>query len=143
MLINMRRKFRFTSIVFILLLSLVISACGNSSDDEESESTNNDNGDSGVELGKKDITLPYVAWAGVEARTYLLAQVLEDVGYNVDMKVVEAGPMFSSVADGSADFVTVLWLPITHGEYWDQYEDDLTKVNEVLDEAPLSLTVPS
>ena len=145
MLESTRKRFCFTGIVMILLLSLGLTACGNSSDDEDSGSAknDNDNGDSGVALGDKDITLPYVAWAGVEARTQLLAQVLEDVGYNVETKVVEAGPMFSSVADGSADFTPVLWLPTTHGEYWDKYEDDLTKVNEVLDQAPLSLTVPS
>lgn len=144
----MAHKFRLTvtGTVMILLLSLGLTACGSNSNDGGSASTNNDNGndqgDDDVELGDKDITIPYVAWAGVEARTHLLAQVLRDVGYNVELKEVEAGPMYSSVADGSADFVTCLWLPATHGEYWDKYEDDLTKVNEVLDQAPLSLTVP-
>src|SRR5699024_12052233 len=93
----------------------------NSNEDKDTDYAKNDNenGDSGYAIGEKDITLPYVAWAGVEARTQLLAQVLEDVGYNVETKVVEAGPMFSSVADGSADFTPVLWLPTTHGEYRD------------------------
>ncbi len=59
------------------------------------------------------------------------------------MKQVEAGPMWSSVADGSADFMASAWLPATHASYWEQYEDDLVKVNQVLDKAPLALAVPS
>src|SRR5699024_12024425 len=116
MLESTRKRFRFTGIVMILLLSLGLTACGNSSDDADADSTNNDNdnGDSGVELGDKDITLPYVGWAGVEARTQLLAQVLQDVGYNVETKLVEAGRMFSSVADGSPSCTPVLWLTTTH-----------------------------
>ncbi len=87
--------------------------------------------------------MPYVAWAREEISTHVLAAVLEDVGYNVEVSQVEAGPMFTSVADGDSDFHTSAWLPATHQSYWDEYGDDLEKVNEVLDKAPLALTVPS
>src|SRR5699024_3469187 len=45
------------------------------------------------------------------------------------------------IRDRNVTGVQTCALPIW--EYWDKYEDDLTKVNEVLDQAPLSLTVPS
>src|SRR5699024_1246940 len=47
-----------------------------------------------------------------------------------------------SVADGSADFHASGWLPTTHKDYWEKYKDDLVKVNETLDKAPLALAVP-
>lgn len=144
----MLKNLRFKSLTFvlILMLSLVLAACGNDEASDASSGDNggdgNDNAGDGVDLGEEDITVPYVAWAGAEARTFLIAEVLEDVGYDVDVKQVEAGPMWSSVADGSADFTASAWLPTTHGDYWDKYEDDLVDVNEANDKAPLALTVP-
>ncbi|MBO0992515.1 glycine betaine ABC transporter substrate-binding protein [Bacillus sp. SD088] len=141
-----RKKFYLVGFAFTLALSMLLAACGNSADDESNgnDSAGSDtDGGSGVELGQEDLTLPYVAWARETPASYLLAAVLEDVGYSVDVKQVEAGPMWSSVADGSADFMASAWLPATHASYWEQYEDDVVKVNEVLDKAPLALAVPS
>lgn len=142
----MFKKYRWASIVSIFLLAIVLVACGGN--EEEEADTGQDDDDnieeaSGLELGQEDLTLPYVGWARETISSYLLAAVLEDVGYNVDVTLVEAGPMFTSVADGSADFHTSAWLPATHASYWEEYEDDLVKVNEVLDKAPLGLTVPT
>jgi glycine betaine/proline transport system substrate-binding protein len=136
------KKFRFIGIVFVLILSLALTACGNSNGNDEG-SDNAAGTTSGVDLGKKDITLPYVAWAGVVARTYLAAAVLEDVGYNVDVKQVEAGPAFAGLAGGSADAYLGAWLPVTHKSYWEKYSDKLVKVGKIIDKAPLGLTVPT
>src|SRR5699024_8522872 len=35
------------------------------------------------------------------------------------------------------------WFPATHASYWEEYEDDLVRVNQTIDSAPLALTVPS
>src|SRR5690625_7528331 len=51
--------------------------------------------------------------------------------------------MYSIDTDGSADFNTTAWLPATHATYWEEYEDDLVRVNQTIDSAPLALTVPS
>lgn len=144
----------------MLALALILVACGGNDSGEEdtagqdtegttedqgSEGTTEDsgNGEEGLELGQEELTVPYVAWARETISTHLLAALLEDVGYTVDVKQVEAGPMFASVADGSADFHTSAWFPATHASYWEQYQDDLVRVNQVLDQAPLALTVPS
>lgn len=139
----MFKKFRFAALAMIFMLAITLVACG-SDDDKDDSAGGDDSGDSddGVELGDKDITVPYVAWAGAEARTILIAEVLEQVGYNVNPTQVEAGPMWSSVADGSADFMASAWLPTTHGDYWEKYEDDVVSVNTANDKAPLALTVP-
>ncbi len=82
----MKKRFYLIGLV-ALSLSMLLAACGNDSNDEST----NDNGSSGektsggVELGQKDLTLPYVAWARETPVSYLLAAVLEDVGYNVDV----------------------------------------------------------
>lgn len=146
----MFKRTKFFSLMLLVVLALVLAACGGSDDggadtgdtgDADTETT----GDSELllELGQENLSIPYVAWAREAISTHMLAAILEDVGYNVELKQVEAGPMFAGVAEGTEDFHTSAWLPATHAEYWNQYGDDLVKVTEVLDKAPLALTVPS
>lgn len=133
------KKKTWVSLLLILTLSLLLVACGGG---DNEENANEGNEGTSIELGQKNLTVPYVAWAREAISTHILAELLEDVGYNVTVTQVEAGPMWASVADGSADFHTSAWLPATHAEYWNQYEDDLVQVAEVLDKAPLALAVP-
>ncbi|MCT1901706.1 glycine betaine ABC transporter substrate-binding protein [Oceanobacillus sojae] len=140
----MFKNVKFLSFIAMLALVLLLAACG-SGDEEDAGSDDNGGGEeaSGTELGETDLTVPYVAWAGALARTPLLKQVLEEVGYNVEDTQVEAGAMWSSVASGDAAFMTASWLPATHQSYWEQYEDDVEVIGEFVAEAPLALTVPA
>lgn len=147
----MLKKFRFLGIALVLALAVALVACGsdddnNNNDDNnaaKNDANNNDNDSSGdIELGQKDLTISLVAWAGEQARTPIVAKVLEEAGYNVEQTVLEAGPMWQAVADGGADFTTAAWLPATHNEYWEQYQDDVDKFAVFIDQAPLALTVP-
>ncbi|WP_245183501.1 glycine betaine ABC transporter substrate-binding protein [Lentibacillus salicampi] len=130
-----------------MLLIMLLAACGGGSEEETEADASDDEGSEetseGPEIGQKDLTQPYVAWARETISTHMLGALLEKVGYNVELKQVEAGPMWSSVADGSADFHTSAWLPATHASYWEKYEGDIVKVKQVLDKAPLALSVPS
>lgn len=94
------------------------------------------------ELGEEDVTLTYIAWAGALARTPLLAKVLEEAGYTVDQSQMEAGPAWQAVADDPSSVLTAAWLPATHADYWDEYEDDVEELGTFVDKAPLALTVP-
>lgn len=140
----MFKNVKFLGFIAMLALVLLLAACGNG-DEEDAGSDDNGSGEeaSGTELGETDLTVPYVAWAGALARTPLLKQVLEEVGYNVEDTQVEAGAMWSSVASGDAAFMTASWLPATHQSYWEQYEDDVEVVGEFVAQAPLALTVPA
>src|SRR5690625_4809980 len=120
---------------------MILVACGG--EDNGGEEGGASDQELELELGEKSLTIPYVAWARETISTHLLAAILEEIGYDVEVPQVEAGPMYASVADGSADFHTSAWLPATHANYWEEYEDDLVQVTEVLDQAPLALTVPS
>ncbi len=147
----MLKKRYLSCLALTLMLSvMLLAACSEgessteasgSSENNEGESVHKEN--SGPELGKKDLTIPYVAWARETVVSYLMGEVLEDIGYNVDVKQVETGPMWASVADGSADFTASAWLPESQKQYWDQYKDQVVEVNQTLDKAPLALTVPT
>ncbi|MUV36442.1 Glycine betaine-binding protein OpuAC [Lentibacillus sp. JNUCC-1] len=147
----MMKKQHFIGFIMILVLSMLLVACGGNNDNTDNQSSAENNGDQeatnenneGPELGKKELTIPYVAWARETVVSYLLGEVLEDIGYDVDVKQVETGPMWASVADGSADFTASAWLPESQKAYWDKYKDEVEEVNQTLDEAPLALTVPT
>ncbi|WP_066186937.1 glycine betaine ABC transporter substrate-binding protein [Gracilibacillus timonensis] len=145
----MIKNVKLFGFIAVLALVMLLAACGGSGDEEDAGSGDNgdtDNGSEsadGAELGETDLTVPYVAWAGALARTPLLKQVLEEVGYTVEDTQVEAGAMWSSVASGDAAFMTASWLPATHASYWEEYEDDVEVVGEFVAQAPLALTVPS
>ncbi|WP_373895641.1 glycine betaine ABC transporter substrate-binding protein [Virgibacillus natechei] len=146
----MTKKFKLLGAALVLVLVMVLAACGGGDSEEGSDSDSGENGSEGdessngsVELGESDLTLTYVAWAGALVRTPLLQEVLEEVGYNVEATQVEAGAMWSSVAQDDASFMTASWLPTTHGQYLEQYEDDTEVIGEFVAKAPLSMTVPS
>lgn len=72
----MMKKLRITGVALILLVSMFLAACGGG----DSDSKDSKDSDLEVELGQEKLTLPYVAWARETVISYLLAEVLEEVG---------------------------------------------------------------
>ncbi|MBW8822171.1 MAG: glycine betaine ABC transporter substrate-binding protein, partial [Streptomyces sp.] len=60
-----------------------------------------------------------------------------------DAKQFDAGPLYTSVASGNADFMTGAWLPTTHEQYWKKYGDQLDDLGAWYDKTSLELSVPS
>lgn len=130
----LRNNFKLLGLIASLAFVVILTAC--SGDNSSSEKT--------LELGGKDIEIPY-AGAGSTARSHVLAEVLEDVGYNVTSTQVEAaGPMFASTAENSDTLHASGWFPSTHMAYLDKYGDDIEVYEDknFIDKAKLSLTVP-
>ncbi|MBM7691346.1 glycine betaine/proline transport system substrate-binding protein [Peribacillus deserti] len=88
------------------------------------------------------VTLTYVAWESEVASNNVIALVLQEHGYTVDLKQVEAGPMFAAVADGSADAMVSAGLPTTHKDYYETYKAGLEDLGPNLKGTKLGLTVP-
>lgn len=84
----------------------------------------------------------YVAWDSAVASTNVMAKVLEDQGYKVKMSQVEAGPMWTAVADGSADALLAGWLPVTHETYAEKYDGKFEDVGASMTGVKIGLTVP-
>lgn len=90
-----------------------------------------------------EITLGYVAWDSEIASTNVIGKVLSDLGYEVTLRQVEAGPMWTGVADGSLDAHVAGWLPSTHQDYYEKYDGDFEDLGENLKGTKLGLVVPS
>ncbi|MFC4324279.1 glycine betaine ABC transporter substrate-binding protein [Litchfieldia salsa] len=90
-----------------------------------------------------EIKLLYVAWDDVIASTNVVANVLESVGYEVNLIQVDAGPMWAGVADGSGDALVGAWLPTTHADYYAEYEGKFEDLGANLSGTKLGLVVPA
>lgn len=97
----------------------------------------------GVEKVDGDkIKLAYVAWDSEIASHNVMKIVLEDMGYKVTLTQVEAGPLWTAVADGSADASLAAWMPLTHKTYADKFEGKFEELGINMEGVKVGLVVP-
>lgn len=141
-----QKRLRYICLSFLFVMAVVLTACGDDGEGNKAQSAdgNNNNGNekNTAQIGDKEVTLPYVAWAGCVASTNVVKSVLEKTGYDVTITQVSKGPMYAAVADSSADAHVCTWLPNNGLNLWKRYKDQLIKVNKTIDVAPIGLAVP-
>lgn len=119
----------FSLILAIGVLSGCSSTTGSSNNDKKSKGT---------------VKLVYVNWAEGIAMTNLVSAILQDkMGYKVDMKQGDVGMVFTSLSSGDMDVFLDGWLPVTHKDYMDKYQDKLEKLGVNFENAKIGLVVPS
>ena len=98
----------------------------------------------GVEKVDGDkIKLAYVSWDSEIASHNVMKLVLEEMGYDVTLTQVEAGPLWTAVADGSADASLAAWLPVTHKTYADKFEGKFEELGTSMEGVKIGLVVPA
>ncbi|MFR9774778.1 glycine betaine ABC transporter substrate-binding protein [Micromonospora sp. MS34] len=100
-----------------------------------------DKSDGASDKGKK-ITIGYMAWDEAIAASHLWQHILEEKGYQVQLKNLEAGLVYGGLANGDIDLFLDSWLPQTHASYMEKYGDKLEKLGVWYDDASLSIAVP-
>ncbi|MEU8256594.1 glycine betaine ABC transporter substrate-binding protein [Micromonospora inaquosa] len=90
----------------------------------------------------KKITIGYMAWDEAIAASHLWQDILQDKGYQVELKNLEAGFVYGGLANGDIDLFLDSWLPQTHASYLEKYGDKLEKLGVWYDDASLSIAVP-
>ncbi len=89
------------------------------------------------------IELGYVLWDSEIASTHVVAAVLQDeMGYQVNLTDVDAGPMWTGIARGNFDAIVAAWLPGTHAEYMASFGDDVVDLGPNLEGAKIGWVVP-
>lgn len=127
------------AVIGVVILALVAGGMGMFGGSGDSESVAD-----GKNVGQgKKVTLGYVPWDEGVASTFLWKEMLEQRGYEVEAKQFDAGPLYTSLAQGDIDVVTNSWLPTTHEQYWKKYGDRLDDLGSWYDETSLELTVPA
>ena len=93
---------------------------------------------------KGTVRLGYVLWDSEIASTNVVAAVLEDIlDYQVEMISVDAGPMWTGIAQGDFDAIVAAWLPGTHEAYYERVWTQVENLGPNLHGAKIGLVVPS
>ncbi|MFC5604255.1 glycine betaine ABC transporter substrate-binding protein [Sporosarcina koreensis] len=88
------------------------------------------------------IKLAYVAWDSEIASHNVMKLVLEEMGYKVTLTQVEAGPLWTAIADGSADASLAAWLPVTHETYANKFDGKFEELGINMEGVKIGLVVP-
>lgn len=116
---------KLTKIIAVMLTMLILSA-------------------GAVMAKQKKVTIPYVEWARCVAITHVAGGILEDMlGYDVQLRSVANAAMWASVASGDSDAMMCAWLPLTHGDLYEKYKDDVINAQTNYEGAITGLVVPS
>src|SRR5690625_2596073 len=95
------------------------------------------------EANGEEIELVYVEWDTEIASTHVVAEVLENLGFDVTVTPLDNAVMWEAVASGQADGMVAAWLPDTHGDLYEQHKDNLVELGVNLEGAKIGLVVPA
>lgn len=91
---------------------------------------------------KPSLTLSYTSWDDGIATTAVIAAVLRDEGFQVTPVQLDPAILFNSLATGTSDFSVSPWL-LSHGNYIEEYEDEIDVIAAHAEGAENGLTVPT
>lgn len=94
------------------------------------------------EKGQK-VKIAYMQWDSEIASTNVIAEVLKEEGYQVDITPLDNAVMWQTVANGNADFTVSPWLPVTQAEHMKKYKDKVDDLGPNLKGTKLGLVVPT
>lgn len=97
----------------------------------------------GVPAGKgKKVNLVYTPYDYEIAATRLVKTLLKQKGYNVTMRQLDIGVMWSSIAHGSSDATVTVELPVTNQLYAKKYQGKYDELAKNMKHAKTGLAVP-
>jgi len=135
----MSKRIKGFSFILVLLMVVVLTACGSISQETNSEQAGGETGGS-----NKEITIGQINWAENIAVTTMWKGILEDKGYNVKLTVVDMGPMMKALEIGELDVSLEVWLPVQDAIYLKNYKDTVNFSESTwFDNAKVGLVVPS
>ncbi len=122
------KKFRriMGSVMMLMFALLMFSACGN---------------DSGKE--KKEVKLSYAEWDTEVASTNVVAEVLRDMGYEVETIPLDMSIMWESIASGQTDAMVAAWLPTTNAPQYEKHKGKFIDLGENLVGGKIGFVVPA
>lgn len=125
--------FKKITILFTGIVLIVLAACDDTNDSNNADTNENED----------EIVIGQIGWPENIAVTNMWKAILEDEGYEVDLKLLEMGPQMSSLAEGDLDMAPEVWLPVQDKSYYEKYKDDADFAEEPwYDNGKVGLAVP-
>ena len=145
---NMKR--RGAALAITTALALTLAACGSSEepadngDETGAEETTDEGSEDTAATAPEDaepITIGMFNWEEAIAASYLWEHVLTEAGYEVSIETADPAVVFAGTASGEYDVNFDTWLPLTHGDYLEQFGDDMEELGMWLEDTPLTVAV--
>lgn len=116
--------------VALIAVALVATGCGSS--------------EGGGGAADKTVSFGVIpGWTDQSATTYILKNVLEDNGYDVEItELNDNAPMYTALSKGDIDILSSGWVELTHKSYMDTYGKDLEDLGTYFEGATSFLAVP-
>ncbi|WP_100010239.1 glycine betaine ABC transporter substrate-binding protein [Lentibacillus sediminis] len=98
----------------------------------------------GVEpVDGQEIELVLTPWDSERASHQVMRIVLEDLGFTVELTPVDPAIVFQAIATGDGDASLAPWLPVTHGAFYEEYQEDIVDLGPNLEGTIIGLAVPT
>ncbi|ARI76647.1 glycine betaine ABC transporter substrate-binding protein [Halobacillus mangrovi] len=122
---------------------LILAACGGGN--EEGDSANGGEGEDNAETTeeKGTISIGMNNWAENVAVSNMWKIILEEKGYDVELKQVEKGFLYEALSAGDLDIGMEIWLPHTDKPFYEKYKDEIDWREEWYKGTELGLVVPT
>lgn len=91
---------------------------------------------------KGKVRIGYVQWASAEASSYIVKEVLERMGYYVELSILQTGILYQATSQKNIDVFVCSWLPNTDKSYWKKHKDKLVELNNNYTSAQIGIVVP-
>lgn len=89
------------------------------------------------------ITLGGTPWTSTVPPNAVAKQLLEDMGYKVEIKKADAGVIYTGLASGEIDVFMDSWLPDLHKNYVEKYKDKIVDTSVSYPNGELGWVVPT
>lgn len=133
-------------IIVMALLSTFVVLAGCGSDEPATETTAETTVDTTAgetpPVDADPIKIGWVPWDEDIAVTWLWKHILESEGYEVELTQLDIAPVYAGVAQGDLDLYLDAWLPITHGDYAEEYDEAWEYLGIWYDNGLLTWAVP-
>ncbi|WP_036687752.1 glycine betaine ABC transporter substrate-binding protein [Paucisalibacillus globulus] len=90
-----------------------------------------------------EIELVSTPWDSERASANVVKYAMEQKGFKVTVTPVDVAVVFESIANGDGDASLAPWMPITHKDFYESYQNDFIDLGANLEGAKIGLVVPA
>lgn len=116
-------------IITVLLLSTGLYGC-----------SSNANGDNDEE--KPTLVLGQTTWTSTIPPTEIMKNILEDMGYSIEVKEADIGVIYAGLSTGEIDIYMDSWYP-QQIQYLEEYSDSIEQLSPIYKDADAGMVVPN
>lgn len=94
-------------------------------------------------VDNETIEIAYTNYETEISSTNVVAIILEELGYNVELTPLDMGVAFEALSEGEIDGMLIAWLPVGAASYYEEYKDIIDDLGPNLEGAQQGYVVPA